>query len=95
MNIKTPYDVLNKTCWLFLASGAKSHTGERFECGKLLARISAVNADTVTARDSENKPRLFRLSDIERIAQVNEETHVAFMQTQLESALCNLLKQLN
>lgn len=88
MNIKTPYDVLNKTCWLFLASGAKSHTGERFESGKVLARISAVNANTVTARDSENNPRLFRLSDIERITQVNKETHVAFVQMQLESVLC-------
>lgn len=92
MSIKTPYDVKDKTCWLFTKDGAKWHTGELIESGKVLARISAVNAETLTVRDSNNQPRLIQLCDIDRIVQVNKETHIQFMMVQLESVLCDFHK---
>lgn len=84
MNIATPYDVNQKTCWIFL----KPHVNiAGIESGKILGRISNVDEKSITLCDVNNKAQVIFLSEIERIAKCNREFHINFMKCTLENVL--------
>ncbi len=84
MNIATPFDVNQKTCWVFL----KPHVSiDGIEAGKILGRISNVDDKSITLCNANNKGQVVFLSDIERIAKCNREFHINFMKCTLENVL--------